>query len=232
MSINDLKTTPSQDETATPAAVSPSNEGTATDLQMPDEKTVLLQRAKLMGLNVSNNIGLDTLRKKLEDHQAAQDSAAATASAPEADAALKVNPLAQGEAAPEKPTAKPKTLRQILVEEQMKLVRLRIQNLDDKKKDLPGEVFTVANEYIGTVRKYIPYDETSDEGYHVPWCIYQMLKDRMFLSIRTSKGKNGTPKVDTRWAREFSLEILPPLTEEEIERLAQAQIAAGSLAND
>lgn len=237
MSINDLTPTPGQDDTAAQAAAaaSPSNDDTAPDLQMPDEKTVLMQRAKLMGLSVSNNIGLETLRKKLEEHQAAQEAASAPAptsetEAPKATAA--VNPLVQGEAAPVKAPAKPLTLRQILVAEQMKLVRVRIQNLDDKKKDLPGEVFTVANEYIGTVKKYIPYDETSDEGYHVPYCIYQMLKDRMFLSIRTSKGKNGTPKVDTRWAREFSLEILPPLTEEEIERLAQAQIAAGSLAND
>lgn len=239
MSINDLNPTQGQDE-----EVSQSNEDTATDVQMPDEKTVLLQRARLMGLTVSNNIGLDTLRKKIEDHQAAKDAAAAApADVPATgdvegaatETPTKVNPLAPiGSVAsqPAQVKARPQSLRQMLMAEQLKLVRVRIQNLDDKKKDLPGEIFTVANEYIGTVRKYIPYGEASDDGYHIPFCIYTMLKDRKFLSIRTGKGKNGTPKVETRWSREFAIEVLPPLTPEELERLAQAQIAAGSTNGD
>lgn len=235
MSINDLNPTQGQDE-----AVSQSNDDTATDVQMPDEKTVLLQRARLMGLTVSNNIGLETLRKKIEDHQAAASAAQtdvpATGDVGDQQApAEKINPLAPigtVATAPVQASSKPKSLRQMLMQEQLKLVRVRIQNLDDKKKDLPGEIFTVANEYIGTVKKYIPYGEASDDGYHIPYCIYQMLKDRKFLSIRTGKGKNGTPKVETRWAREFAIEVLPPLTQEELERLAQAQIAAGSTNGD
>jgi hypothetical protein len=35
--------------------------------------------------------------------------------------------------------------------------------------------------------------------------------------------------VQTNWAKEFSLEVLPPLTQEELDRLAAAQIAAGSI---
>ena len=230
MSLNDPTPTQGQDE-----EVSQSNEDTATDLQMPDELTVLKQRARLMGLNISNNIGLDTLKKKIEEHQAAkaQGDVPATGDIQGAPATAHMNPLAQSEQTPvQTPHQKQKSLRQQLRDEQMKLVRIRIQNLDDKKKDLPGEIFTVANEYIGVVRKYIPYTEgASEDGYHVPYCIYQMLKDRKFVSIRTV-GKKGQETVETRMAREFALEVLPQLTPEELERLAQAQIAAGSVASN
>lgn len=220
MSINDLN---------------PSQAGAdeqADDLPQVDELTMLKQRATLMGVKFSNNIGLDALKKKIEDHQSGEASAEAEAEV----AAPAVNPLAQaGEdtAAAEAPVAKhpvakQMTLRQMLMEEQMKLVRIRVQNLDPKKKDMPGEVFTVANEYIGTVRKYVPYGEATDGGYHVPFCIYQMLKDRKFLNIRTGKDRRGQVKVEQGWAREFSIEVLEPLTTQELHTLAQAQIAAGS----
>ena len=221
MSINDLN---------------PSQAGAdeqADDLPQVDELTMLKQRATLMGVKFSNNIGLDALKKKIEDHQSGEASAEAEAEAEVAAPA--VNPLAQaGEdtAAAEAQVAKPKTLRQMLMEEQMKLVRIRVQNLDPKKKDMPGEVFTVANEYIGTVRKYVPYGEATDGGYHVPFCIYQMLKDRKFLNIRTGKDRRGQVKVEQGWAREFSIEVLEPLTTQELHTLAQAQIAAGSTESD
>lgn len=230
MSINDLNPTPGQDDD-----VSQSNDDTATDVTPTDELTILKQRARMMGLSISNNIGLDTLRKKIEEHQASKDKDVPATGSIDADETARVNPLAQDEPkemTKPKANSRPKSLRHILMQEQMKLVRVRIQNLDEKKKNLPGEVFTVANEYIGTVRKYIPYGEATDDGYHIPWCIYQLLKNKQMLSIRTGKGKNGTPKVETRWVREFAIEVLPPLTAEELHKLGQAQLAAGSTSGD
>ena len=52
-----------------------------------------------------------------------------------------------------KPTERKMKIRQVMQKEQMRLIRLRITNLDPKKKDLPGEIFTVANKYIGTIRR-------------------------------------------------------------------------------
>jgi hypothetical protein len=120
------------------------------------------------------------------------------------------------------------SIRELMIQQEMKLVRLRITNLDPKKKDLPGEIFTVANEYLGTQRKYIPFGEVTDNGYHVPWCIYQMMKDRKFANIRTIKSANGQSRTETSLAQEFALEVLPPLTPRELEQLATAQAAAGT----
>jgi hypothetical protein len=121
-------------------------------------------------------------------------------------------------------------LRHQLKRDKMALVRVRITNLNPAKKDLPGEIFTVANKYLGTVRKYVPYGEVTDNGYHIPVCIYEQLEDRRFQNIRTVKDRRtGVNRVETNWAKEFAIEILPQLTREELDRLANAQAAAGSI---
>lgn len=124
--------------------------------------------------------------------------------------------------------SRPKTVREELLEREMALVRVRISNMDPKKADLKGEIFTVANEYLGTVRKFIPYGEQTDNGYHIPVCIYNQLKDRTFVNIRIRKGAKGQQIVESKDSKEFNLEVLPPLTASELAALAGAQSAASS----
>lgn len=192
------------------------NEDTVNDIAMPSELEVLKQRATLMNIKFSNNISVEKLREKIEAAQSTDE--------PEGTVVDTVNPLGD---TPE--PVKKMTLGQKIRQEQLKLVRVRIQNLDPKKKDLPGEIITVANEYMGTVRKFVPFGEATDDGYHIPYCIYEFLKNRKFQNIRVLKGKNGQPRIEQGWIREFSIEVLPQLTQEELNRLAAAQIAAGSL---
>ncbi len=187
--------------------------------QQPSELDMLKARAKMIGLTFSNNISVDTLREKirakLEDKESPEDKPVVG----------QVNALVPEET----PQGKTPTLREYMVNTQMKLVRLRITNLDPKKKDIPGEIITVANEYLGTVRKYIPFGEVTDNGYHVPYCIYTELESRRFLNIRTVKDpRTGTNSVQSTLAREFALEILPQLTQEELARLAASQAANGT----
>lgn len=207
MSINDKPTTE--------VVETQGNDDTVNDIAMPSELEVLKQRATLMNIKFSNNISVEKLREKIE--------AAMPEDEPEVEVAEE-NPLGEVPA-----PVKKMTLGQKIRQEQLRLVRVRIQNLDPKKKDLPGEIITVANEYMGTVRKFVPFGEATDEGYHIPYCIYEFLKNRKFQNIRVLKGKNGQPRIEQGWIREFSIEVLPQLTQEELDRLASAQIAAGSL---
>ena len=209
MSINDKPTTDVEVNVQ-------GNEDTVNDIAMPSELEVLKQRATLMNIKFSNNISVEKLREKIEAAQAKDE--------PEVKEAA-VNPLGEKQEA----GVKKMTLGQKIRAEQTRLIRVRIQNLDPKKKDLPGEIITVANEYMGTVRKFVPFGEVTDNGYHIPYCIYEFLKERKFINITTRKGKNGLPDIRATEAREFSIEVLPPLTEAELAQLAQAQIAAGSL---
>jgi len=187
---------------------------------------MLKQRAQLMGIQHSNNISVATLREKINKKLEASEAN----DQPKSDVVVEekepVNPL---EIVPEK---KKKTFRQITVAENMRLIRCRITNMDPKKKDLPGEIFTVANEYLGTVRKYVPFGEVTDDGFHVPYCIYKMMDNRKFLNLRSRKLPNGQTRIEQNWAKEFALEILPQLTSAEINRLATAQAAAGTLNDD
>lgn len=185
-----------------------------------DEFALLKQRARMMGVEFSNNIGLEKLRERIN---AKMEGQTLPAISPE-PVLPAVNPLETSAAVP----AKKITLRQYLHDNKMKLVRLRITNLDPKKKDLPGEIISVANEHLGTVRKFVPYGEVTDEGYHVPYCIYRELENRRFLNIRTVRGRTDQQvRVESHWAKEFALDVLPPLTAEQLRQLATAQAAAG-----
>ena len=192
--------------------------------QQPSELDMLNSRAKLMGITFSNNIGLDALKTKIEEHKQASEAKTQTQASAQTN---EQQPEVQAENQMKK--AKTLSLRAHLQKEKMKLVRLRITNLDPKKKDLPGEILTTGNEYLGTVRKFVPFGEATDNGYHVPYCLYEMMRDRKFLSIKTRKGPKGQTIVEQQMVREFALETRPPLTEAELARLSAAQLSAGGV---
>lgn len=211
----------------------------------PTEMEMLKERADLLGVTYSNNIGIETLRKRVEDAMAgnpqdpepeSEQAAVPSMESLTADLTAQVaatttvttkelNPLVQDEAPVQN---KPISLREHMRVTQMKLVRVRIQNLDPKKANLPGEIFAVANEYLGDVKKFIPFGEVTDNGYHIPYCLYKMLKNRRFLNVRERKDRDGKIHVETSWVKEFALELLPDLSPEELKQLATAQIAASS----
>lgn len=193
------------------------------DEQAVDELTLLKERAKVMGIPFSNNISLETLRKRVADKMEGKDEAPevnALTGDPEIAQALATKPL--------DPKANAVALRKLMHATQMRQVRVRITNMDPKKKDLPGEIWTVANEYLGTVRKFVPYGEQTDDGFHIPYCLYRLLDSKRFLHIRDVKDRTtGIVRQDKVWAKEFSLDVLPTLTQGELDRLAAAQAAAG-----
>lgn len=126
--------------------------------------------------------------------------------------------------------AKKKSLRAVLHERHMKLIRIRVTCMNPAKKELKGEFFTVANKHLGNVTKFVPFGEATEGGYHVPEIIYKMMQRRKYVSITTSKDKaTGYERQNKTLVREFAIEVLPPLTESELQSLATAQIAAGSL---
>lgn len=181
-----------------------------------DELELLKERARTMGIPVGNS-GVDTLKKKIQDkldgkQEVQEEGSEVTESAP------KTRRQTEQET------------RENLWAEHMALVRCRIYNLNPQKRDLQGEIITVANRYLGTVRKFIPFGEATDNGYHIPKVIYNDLKSRKFQQIST-KQKNGKIEVSTRMVPEYNIEILPQLTMEELEELKINQAAAERVGN-
>lgn len=193
------------------------------------ELTSLKQRAKMMGISFSNNISVETLREKIRakaEGEVSADEVTQDESVSLSSGGSSINVNAS-------PKGKRAALRQYLIQENMKLVRCRITNMDPAKGDLKGEIHTVANEYLGTVAKYIPYGEKTDDGYHVPYILFQQLQNKKFLAVNTTRNeKTGNIDIATRWAKEFAIEVLPPLTPAELANLANAQLAAGVFNED
>lgn len=191
------------------------------DVVTKDELTMLKERANVMGVTFSNNIGIEALRKRIDGKLAGMN----TDEVPEAETNAFTGTTTNTEVGTKAVTP---TLRQYLFDENMKMVRVKITNLDPKKREWPGEIKTVANRYIGTVRKFIPFGDATDEGYHIPQCIYKMLKRCKYQDIKVVK-KNGKETVTSRWVSEYAIELLPPLSQEELRQLATAQQAVGSV---
>jgi hypothetical protein len=176
-----------------------------------DELTVLKDRARLMGIKFHPSVGVETLRKKIQDE-------------------LDGNKSDDLESEEDKPKAskeglafKPETKLEMqlrLRKEASKLVRVNVTCMNPNKKDWPGEVFTFSNSFVGTHRKFVPFNTT--EGYHVPTVIYNMIVERQFVSHYTVT-ENGKPINKQKLVKEFAVEVLPSLTENELKDLAQRQ---------
>lgn len=180
----------------------------ATELlnERDEELKLLKERADKLGIKYSGNIGVDTLRAKVNERLEADN--------------LKKE-LSTNKA----------LLRQTVRKEQLKLVRIRLAVMNPAKRNWKGEIFTVANSVIGTVKKFVPYNpKFYENGYHVPYCIYTMLRDKKFLNITTQQ-KGPRIEVHTDLAPEFSIEVLPQLTKEELAQLAADQRAGNRIDN-
>ena len=178
-------------------------------LEMPDELTSLKQRADLLGLSYHPSIGLEKLREKVN----------ATLASPE-------------ETKPEEVAQDPVTetldqKRRRLRDEAAKLVRIRVTCMNPNKKEWEGEIITAGNAGVGTFKKYVPFN--ADEGWHVPNIIYQVLKDRECQVFSTVTGPRGNKFRKGKLIKEFAIEVLPPLTEEELKDLAQRQAMSKSV---
>lgn len=198
-----------------------------TPEQAPDELKLLKQRADIMGIKYSNNIGVETLKDKIKEAMEGEKKAPPTqaeASTQESGEDREATDEEVREKLPGKVT--PMTKRELFLHqkaEYMKLVRLRIQNMNPAKASLPGEIITVSNSVLGTVSKFVPYgDECGEDGYHVPYILYLAMKERKFAQVKTDK--NHRPRASD--VHEFALEVLPSLTEKQLRTLALKQAAA------
>jgi hypothetical protein len=109
-----------------------------------------------------------------------------------------------------------------------RLVRIRIQCMNPAKRDWPGEIISVGSAKYGTFKKFVPYG--SDEPYHVPYWIFQELKDRKCRIGVTTKNRYGHETTRHKIIPEYAIEELPPLTPQELKELGQRQAMASGTA--
>lgn len=208
-----------------------------------DELASLKARADLMGLKYHPSISAEKLREKIS---AALQGDTKTAIAADADlnaaSAVSVTPTgtdtpvqvanaivkatensATGETVYAlNETANQKRLR--LRRDANEQVRIRVTCMNPNKKDWHGEIFTVGNAAVGTLKKFIPFN--AEEGWHVPRMMLQVMQERQCQIFVNGKAKNGIKIRESKLIKEFAIEILPSLTDAELKELARRQAMA------
>lgn len=167
----------------------------------------LKSRAEKLGVKFHPSISAEKLREKIKAHQADGEGEAG-----------------EDEPKAEDTTENPSLKKLRLKREALKLVRVRITCMNPAKKEWEGEIITVANNAVGTVKRYVPFN--TEDGWHVEHILLEQLRQRQCQIFVTEKDSRGNKVRKGKLIREFAIEVLPPLTEEELAELAQRQALA------
>ena len=114
------------------------------------------------------------------------------------------------------PTEPVKTGVAALKAEALKLVRIRITCLNPNKKEFEAEYFKAGNSLISTVTRIVPFEIET----HVEQIIFNAIKARQVAYVRNEKNSEGHMVPVRKLRNEFQVEVLPPLTEAELKKLA------------
>lgn len=182
-----------------------------------DELAALKARADQLNLTYHPSIGLEKLREKVNAAINSTDASVETKD-PEPTAAAT-------EAAPVEETLSERRMR--LRRESNELVRIRVTCMNPAKKEWEGEMITSGNSTIGTFTKFIPFN--NDEGWHVPRIILRQLQERQCQIFTSARDSRGNTIRKGKMIKEFAIEILPPLTVEELQELALKQAATNAI---
>lgn len=184
-----------------------------TDVQSNEaaELAALKQRATQMGIQFRDNISLEKLRARVNE--------ALEADAPEEE--KEDAPVTDG-----KETAGQKRAR--LYAEQTALIRVVVRPNDQTKANHDGEFHRVSNKIVGTIGRMVSYN--NENGWHIEKALYDSLKEKKLQRFRIVKDPvTRQESVIPELINQFNIEVLEPLTEEELEQLAQDQRARNAI---
>jgi len=183
------------------------------------DREALESKAKMLGVQYHPSLSNAKLSERIKEHvaaEAAPKTVLEKAPEPEAKAA-KVSVVGGKETENEARIRRKK--------EASELVRIILTCKNPLKAEHGGQMFSVGNSNIGNFTKYVPFE--NQEGWHVPKIILQLIKDSEYQHFfKDPKNPNITL---SKRAKEFVVDILPPLTKDELFELAQRQAMSGSV---
>jgi len=162
------------------------------------ELETLKAQATEMGIQFHANIGVEALKAKIAAREAET---------------------------PEEPLSENDRIRKIR-EEALKLVRVIVTPMDVLKKDYTGEILSVSNSVLGTVKKLVLFNEP----YHLPQILVDELREKK-CQVFTSRKDNNNLIREAKLINAYGIQVLPPLTEQELEDLRKSQLARSSVGN-
>ncbi|ANT44354.1 hypothetical protein PP759_gp78 [Pseudomonas phage vB_Pae575P-3] len=208
-------------------------------LESPDTRSeleVLQEKATALGIQFRSNTGVEKLREKINavlndeavGDEEEDEATEATSSIPKPSAEAGAAALKAAEA------PRPKTEGELRRDRRMaahRLIRCRITCHNPNKNDWDAEYFSIGNDEIGTIRRLVPFEV----DWHVPEALLNFIKSKQYQHFYTVTEQTpmGPQKVRrSKSVREFSVEILPQLSEDELESLRKQQAVNGSYKED
>lgn len=175
--------------------------------QVQRDKEMLAQlkkKADLMGVSYSPNIGIDTLRERINS---------------------KLEGTLEEEPVPEKKEGETRIERRNrLRKAALKLVRVNISCMNPSKRNHQGAIIAVENSFIKD-RRFVPFNT----DWHIPQMMLDMMRETKMQAFVTRKNKHGVEYKVGKLVPEYNIAVLPPLTDKEIKELAQRQqMASGT----
>lgn len=105
-----------------------------------------------------------------------------------------------------------------LVSENTKLVRCIIMPVAPHMRDYQGQIFSSGNAVLGVISKYVLFNTE----FHVPNILLKQIQSQemQFFVKRTA---NGEEFRESKMRKAYNVEILEPLTADELKELARSQ---------
>jgi len=184
----------------------------STEMTEEQKLEVLKTKAKTLGIRIRGNLSSDTLLKAIQEKSAELEAKTEQVATPANDRLATQKRYAE------------------VRKEALALVRVQISCMNPNKKEWAGDFYAVGNKAVGTIKKYIPFHpESHPDGYHIPKMLLESLKGYQYQAFKTIKHANGEKTKKGVLNKEFAITVLPPLTKEELARLAKMQLAKGGL---
>ena len=115
-----------------------------------------------------------------------------------------------------------------LEEKCLHLKRIIVIPNDPEMSGHAGLVFTVLCSAVNNgkaIKKYVPFN--NEEGWHVPNIIYNQIANAEMQKFKSVKTANGDTVLQPYQAKKYNVQVLPDLTQKEIDKLAASQAARG-----
>lgn len=199
----------------------PADQTEEVNSEMEQTIASLKKRADLLGIKYKSNVSIATLQKaiseKLEEPTGTDEE----------DTETEAQTTSTGTKAKAAPTKA--ELTEAAHKEAMKLVRVIITPMEaTKATNLESELFCAGNSVVGTIKRTIPFGVE----WHVERILLNSIKEKKYQMFTSKKGAQGVDVTSTRLVPAYSITELPPLTQEELDKLADMQIRTGSLTED
>ena len=130
---------------------------------------------------------------------------------------------------PVKPAKVKKKSGMTLEEKCLHLKRIIVTPNDPELSGHAGLVFTVLVSSVNNgkaIKKYVPFN--NEEGWHVPNIIYNQIVNAEMQKFKPIKTANGDTILQPYQSKKYNVQVLPDLTQKEVDKLAASQTARGN----